>query len=94
MPLLAFGRLEHKPMRDDRRSCGKGTTMNMLAGGYADPTAAHVEATSAHLGEDLSRPGLPDTAKRFAKAMRFRTGGYSLDPAAAAILSDMNRLWD
>jgi GTP cyclohydrolase I len=55
--------------------------MNVLADRFADPVAAHAEATIAHLGEDPSRPGLLDTPRRFAKAMRFLTGGYSLEPA-------------
>ena len=60
--------------------------MNVLADRFADPVAAHAEATIAHLGEDPSRPGLLDTPRRFAKAMRFLTGGYSLEPADVVVL--------
>ena len=45
-----------------------------------DPIAPHVEAIVSHLGEDARRPGMLDTPKRFAKAMRFLTSGYELDP--------------
>jgi GTP cyclohydrolase I len=45
-----------------------------------DPIAPHVEAIMSHLGEDSRRPGLLQTPKRFAKAMRFLTSGYETDP--------------
>src|SRR5512138_274500 len=45
-----------------------------------DPVAGHVEAIISHLGEDVARPGLHDTPKRFAKAMRALTAGYEGDP--------------
>ena len=45
-----------------------------------DPVAGHVEAIISHLGEDIARPGLHDTPKRFAKAMRALTEGYESDP--------------
>jgi GTP cyclohydrolase I len=41
-----------------------------------DPIAAHIEAIMAHLGEDAMRPGLVQTPRRFAEAMRFLAGGY------------------
>jgi GTP cyclohydrolase I len=47
-----------------------------------DPLAPHVHAILSHLGEDSRRPGLRDTPKRFAKAMRFLTSGYEADPAS------------
>jgi GTP cyclohydrolase IA len=46
----------------------------------ADPIAPHVEAIMAHLGEDVKRPALVQTPRRFAAAMRFLAGGYELDP--------------
>jgi GTP cyclohydrolase I len=45
-----------------------------------DPIAPHVEAILSHLGEEGRRPGLLQTPKRFAKAMRFLTSGYEADP--------------
>jgi GTP cyclohydrolase I len=42
-----------------------------------DPLAHHVEAILRHVGEDPRRPGLADTPKRYAAAMRFLTGGYA-----------------
>jgi GTP cyclohydrolase I len=44
-----------------------------------DPIASHVEAIMAHLGEDVKRPGLKQTPRRFAAAMRFLAGGYEAD---------------
>ena len=41
-----------------------------------DPIASHIEAIMAHLGEDAMRPGLVQTPRRFAEAMRFLAGGY------------------
>lgn len=41
-----------------------------------DPIAELAHGMLAHLGEDVRRPGLLDTPKRFAKAMRFLTEGY------------------
>jgi GTP cyclohydrolase I len=47
-----------------------------------DPIASHVQAIVSNLGEDPARPGLRDTPKRFAKAMRALTSGYEADPAS------------
>jgi hypothetical protein len=48
--------------------------------GYRDdPIAPHVEAIMAHLGEDVKRPCLVQTPRRFAAAMRFLAGGYEAD---------------
>lgn len=44
-----------------------------------DPIASHMEAIVAHLGEDVRRPGLVQTPRRFAAAMRFLAGGYESD---------------
>ncbi len=46
-----------------------------------DPIASHVHAIVGHLGEDPGRPGLRETPKRFAKAMRALTAGYAGNPA-------------
>jgi GTP cyclohydrolase IA len=54
--------------------------MNMPVETLTDPIAAHAQAMIAHLGEDARRPGLIDTPKRFANAMRFLTGGYEAGP--------------
>jgi GTP cyclohydrolase I len=54
--------------------------MNMPVETLADPLAAHARAMLEHLGEDPQRPGLSDTPKRFAAAMRFLTGGYEAEP--------------
>ena len=55
--------------------------MNMPAETLVDPLAEHASAMLAHLGEDPRRPGLAETPARFAKAMRFLTGGYEAEPA-------------
>lgn len=48
--------------------------------GYRDdPIASHMEAIMAHLGENVKRPGLVQTPRRFAEAMRFLAGGYEGD---------------
>ena len=52
----------------------------MLKESLADPIADHAHALIAHLGEDPRRAGLLETPKRFAKAMRFLTGGYEAEP--------------
>jgi GTP cyclohydrolase IA len=46
-----------------------------------DPIAEHAYAILAHLGERTDRPGLRDTPARFARAMRFLTGGAEVEPA-------------
>jgi GTP cyclohydrolase I len=50
--------------------------MNMPAETLVDPIERHAEALIAHLGEDVRRPGLVQTPRRFAEAMRFLTAGY------------------
>ncbi len=55
--------------------------MNMPVETLTDPIAEHARAMLAHLGEDPARAGLLDTPERFAKAMRFLTGGYEVEPA-------------
>ena len=55
--------------------------MNMPVDTLADPIADHAQAMLVHLGEEVRRPGLRDTPQRFAKAMRFLTGGYEVEPA-------------
>jgi len=57
--------------------------MNMPVETLIDPIAEHAQAMLAHLGEEIRRPGLRDTPQRFAKAMRFLTGGYEIEPADA-----------
>jgi GTP cyclohydrolase I len=57
--------------------------MNMPVEALVDPIAEHAQAMLAHLGEEIRRPGLRDTPKRFAKAMRFLTGGYEIELADA-----------
>jgi GTP cyclohydrolase I len=42
-----------------------------------DPIAHHIEAIMRHVGEDVRRPGLADTPKRYAAAMRFLADGYA-----------------
>ena len=54
--------------------------MNMPVEAFVDPIAAHAEAMLRSLGEDSRRPGLQQTPERFAKAMRFLTGGYEAEP--------------
>jgi GTP cyclohydrolase I len=54
--------------------------MNMPVETFVDPIAAHAEAMLRSLGEDSRRPGLAQTPERFAKAMRFLTGGYEAEP--------------
>lgn len=49
-----------------------------------DPLESHVRAMLTELGADLARGGLRETPERYAKALRFLTGGYAVDPAAAA----------
>lgn len=41
-----------------------------------DPIAPLIHSLLGHLGEDVRRPALLQTPKRFAKAMRFLTSGY------------------
>lgn len=53
--------------------------MNMPVETLTDPIAAHAKAMITHLGEDARRPGLVETPKRFAAAMRFLTGGYEAE---------------
>ena len=55
--------------------------MNMPVETLVDPLATQARAMLAHLGEDPARPGLAETPERFAKAMRFLTGGYEVEPA-------------
>jgi GTP cyclohydrolase I len=57
--------------------------MNMPVETLVDPLTEHARAMLEHLGEDPARPGLVDTPQRFAKAMRFLTGGYEAEPADA-----------
>ena len=47
---------------------------------FVDPIAEHAEAMLMHLGEEPRRPGLARTPERYAKAMRFLTGGYEVEP--------------
>ena len=54
--------------------------MNMPVDTLADPIAGHAHAILAHIGEDSRRPGLAETPKRFAAALRFLTGGYEAEP--------------
>jgi GTP cyclohydrolase IA len=55
--------------------------MNMPVETLIDPIAVQAESMIASLGEDVHRPGLRATPQRFAKAMRFLTGGYEMEPA-------------
>ena len=54
--------------------------MNMPVETLADPIAAHAAAIIRSLGEDAGRPGLRATPQRYARAMRFLTGGYEVEP--------------
>ena len=54
--------------------------MNMPVETLVDPIAAHAATLIANLGEDPRREGLRDTPARYAKAMRFLTGGYEAEP--------------
>jgi GTP cyclohydrolase I len=49
----------------------------------ADPIAVHVRAIIEGLGEDPARGGLAATPERFAKALRFLSGGYAGDLQSA-----------
>jgi len=53
--------------------------LHLLPDYREDPIAPHVAAMLSHLGEDLGREGLLETPKRYAKAMRYLTGGYASD---------------
>jgi len=53
--------------------------LHLLPDYREDPIAPHVAAMLSHLGEDLGREGLLETPKRYAKAMRYLTGGYESD---------------
>jgi GTP cyclohydrolase I len=44
---------------------------------FEDPIAHNVRGILEELGEDLHREGLVQTPARYAKAMRFRAGGYA-----------------
>ena len=44
-----------------------------------DPITPQVRAMLEALGEDPAREGLAQTPARYAKAMRYLTGGYALD---------------
>jgi GTP cyclohydrolase IA len=54
--------------------------MNMPVDTLADPIAGHAHAILAHIGEDPRRPGLAETPKRFAAALRALTAGYESEP--------------
>lgn len=43
----------------------------------------HIAAIISELGEDVKREGLKETPARYAKAMKFFTSGYDLDPKKA-----------
>ena len=53
--------------------------LHLLPDYREDPIAPHVAAMLGHLGEDVGREGLLETPKRYAKAMRYLTGGYESD---------------
>jgi GTP cyclohydrolase IA len=42
-----------------------------------EPVTAHTRSVLSLLGEDVTREGLIDTPKRYAKAMQFLTSGYT-----------------
>jgi GTP cyclohydrolase I len=46
-----------------------------------DPIAPHVRAILEEVGEDAGREGLRDTPGRYARALRYLTGGYAADVA-------------
>jgi GTP cyclohydrolase IA len=46
---------------------------------FEDAIAPHVRAMLAEVGEDAEREGLRDTPSRYAKALRYLTGGYAID---------------
>jgi len=48
-----------------------------------DPIADHVRAIIQKLGEDTARGGLAATPQRYAKALRYLTGGYAGDVESA-----------
>jgi GTP cyclohydrolase IA len=50
-----------------------------LAKSPADPIQPMMRKILAELGEDVSREGLQDTPKRYARAIRYLTSGYSAD---------------
>ena len=54
--------------------------MNMPVDTLTDPIAGHAHAILAHIGEDPRRPGLAETPKRFAAALRALTAGYEAEP--------------
>jgi GTP cyclohydrolase I len=47
-----------------------------------DPIATHVRAILGEIGEDSARGALVETPARYAKALRYLTGGYELEPEA------------
>lgn len=49
----------------------------------ADAIAKHVRAIIDEVGEDRTRGGLVDTPARYAKAIRYLTGGYAADVKSA-----------
>ena len=54
--------------------------MNVPVETLADPLVAHARAMLAHFGENPHRPGLAETPKRFASAMRFLTAATKPSP--------------
>ena len=49
----------------------------------ADPIAEHMRAIIEEVGEDVTRGGLVATPARYAKALRYLTGGYAGDVESA-----------